>query len=242
MTKVFLKPKKDEAVRRFHPWVFSGAIQKIEGQPADGDTVEVCSHKGEYLATGHFQGNSSITVRLFSFEKTETGLDFWVGCLRKAFSYRASLGLLDNPQTTCYRLVHAEGDGLPGLIIDVYGKTAVMQCHSIGMHRQRALIAEALLEVSSGQILSVFDKSKETLPPDYALTVQNGYRAGEPQPQVVQENGHSFFVDWEVGQKTGFFLDQRENRQLLTKYVRGKSVLNTFCYSGGFSVYALAAG
>ncbi len=242
MPKIFLKPKKDEPVRRFHPWIFSGAIQKMEGQPADGDTVEVFGSNGDYLATGHFSAGTSIAVRLFSFEKTDGGLDFWVKRLGAALQYRRAIGLVGNARTTCFRLVHAEGDGLPGLIVDVYGTTAVMQCHSVGMHRQRQLIAEALLKIGAEMVTSVYDKSKETLPPNYAATIANGYLAGQENGQEVRENGHAFFVDWEAGQKTGFFLDQRDNRELLGRYVAGKSVLNSFCYSGGFSVYALAAG
>ena len=240
--KIFLKPKKDEPVRRFHPWIFSGAISKMEGQMEDGDIVEIFSHQGDYLATGHFQQNSSIVVRIFSFEKTESGHDFWVKRLRNAMDYRIALGLAVDKNTSCYRLIHAEGDGLPGLIVDIYGKTAVLQCHSIGMHRQRALIAEALMEAGGGNIQAVFDKSKETLPDIYAATMKNSYLFGDSMPQVVVENGHFFYVDWERGQKTGFFLDQRDNRQLLNRYVQGKAVLNTFCYSGGFSIYALVAG
>ncbi len=214
----------------------------MEGQPVDGDTVEVFGPKGDYLATGHFSAGSSIAVRLFSFEKTEARLDFWIKRLGAAFHYRKSIGLIGKAETTCFRLIHAEGDGLPGLIIDVYGATAVVQCHSVGMHRQRQFITEALLEIGGGVVTAVFDKSKEALPPNYASTVSNGYLAGQANGQEVVENGHVFFVDWELGQKTGFFLDQRDNRQLLGRYVEGKSVLNSFCYSGGFSVYALAAG
>ncbi len=242
MTRIFLKPKKDEPLRRFHPWVFSGAILKMEGVAADGDTVEVCDSKGEYLATGHYQRGGSISVRVFSFEKTEHGHAFWTMRLSEARAYRSALGLINNPSTSCYRLVHAEGDGLPGLIVDVYEKTAVMQCHTIGMHRERMRIAEAIMETGGGGILAVYDKSRETLPSDYAAQVQNGYLFGDSWPQVVAENGHFFYVDWEQGQKTGFFLDQRDNRQLLVKYAAGKSVLNAFSYSGGFSVYALVGG
>ncbi len=242
MSKIYLKPKKDEALRRFHPWVFSGAILRLEGKPADGDTVEVVDAKGEYLATGHFSQGSSIAVRIFSFGKTAGGLDFWMEKLSQALQYRQRIGLVGKPQNTCFRLVHAEGDGLPGLIIDVYGETAVVQCHSVGMHRQRELIAEALLKLDKGLVAAVYDKSKETLPPNYAASVSNGYLAGQSTAHEVMENGHRFFVDWETGQKTGFFLDQRDNRQLLGRYVEGKSALNSFCYSGGFSVYALAAG
>ncbi|MFQ5447072.1 MAG: class I SAM-dependent rRNA methyltransferase [Saprospiraceae bacterium] len=241
MPTVFLKPKKDVPVRRYHPWIFSGAIARMEGEPADGGIVEVRSHSGEFLATGHFQ-HGSIAVRIFSFEEIEPGPAFWKSKLQNAFDYRRSLGLTGNPATNCYRLVHAEGDGLPGLIVDVYGETAVVQCHSIGMHRSMSEILPALVEVLGKTMVAVYGKSKETLPANYAATVQNGYLHGQSSPQPVLENGHSFFVDWESGQKTGFFLDQRDNRQLLSKYAAGKSVLNAFCYSGGFSIYALKAG
>ncbi|MEK7256902.1 MAG: class I SAM-dependent rRNA methyltransferase [Bacteroidota bacterium] len=242
MASIILKPKKDAPVRRFHPWIFSGAIQKIKGDPADGDMVEVFSHDDEFLATGHFQQGASIAVRIFAFEKISDPGAFWLKKIAAAKSYRQALGLPNPTETNCYRLIHAEGDGLPSLIIDVYGKTAVMQCHSIGMHRDKTLIVNALVEVFGENLEAVFDKSKETLPGKYAATIQNGCLFGTSSPQVVHENGHAFFVDWEAGQKTGFFLDQRDNRQLLTKYVSGKSVLNGFCYSGGFSIYALNAG
>jgi len=241
LPKIYLKPKKDEPVRRFHPWIFSGAIQKIDGGVADGDVVEVLSHHGQLLATGHFQ-DGSIAVRIFAFEKTDADLDFWKEKIRKARSYRHSLGLVGNASTNCYRLVHAEGDGLPGLIVDIYGQMAVMQCHSIGMHHARHLIAEAIVAEMAGETTAVFDKSKETLPSNYAASISNGYLHGASEAQAVLENGHSFFVDWEQGQKTGLFLDQRDNRQLVTKFVEGKKVLNAFSYSGGFSVYALGAG
>lgn len=241
MKKIFLKRKKDAAVRRFHPWVFSGAVQRTEGHPADGEVVEVYDRQGEYLATGHYQ-HGSICVRLFSFEPTEAGPEFWEKRLREARRYRRVLGLPHPEHTNCYRLVHAEGDRLPGLIIDIYNRTAVLQCHSIGMHQQRTIIAQSLLSVMDGELEAVYDKSAEALPGQYASEVENGYLHGLTTHRMVQENGHSFLVDWETGQKTGFFLDQRENRQLLTRYAAGKTVLNAFCYSGGFSVYALAAG
>ncbi len=241
MKKIILKPRKDEAVRRYHPWVFSGAIKTVEGEVADGDTVEVFSNGGEYLATGHFQ-YGSISVRIFSFEKTPIDGSFWKMRLQNALNYRRLLGLVENPATNCYRLVHAEGDNLPGLIVDVYGNTAVMQCHSIGMHREREILAATLIELEGAGIESVFDKSKEALPEKYAATMENGYLKGKSEPGIVRENGHAFFVDWEGGQKTGFFLDQRENRRLLAQFAQGKTVLNAFSYSGGFSIYALKAG
>lgn len=241
MKKIILHAKKEAPLRRFHPWVFSGAIATMEGQPKDGEVVEVYSKQGEYLATGHYQ-DGSIAVRLFSFQQTEPNLAFWTEKLRKAVVYRQQLGVVDAEHTTCYRLVHAEGDGLPGLIIDIYGKTAVLQCHSIGMHREREQLTTALLGIYGDKLEAVYDKSAETLPKNYAESVENSYLYGQSSPAEVLENGHRFYVNWESGQKTGFFLDQRENRQLLTRYVQGKKVLNAFCYSGGFSVYAAAAG
>jgi 23S rRNA (cytosine1962-C5)-methyltransferase len=243
-TKVILKPRKDEPLRRFHPWVFSGAIKTVKGEPQDGDVVEVYSNDGQFLATGHFQ-QGSITVRVFSFAPVEDPDLFWYQKLSAALAYRKSLGLAAKEAesvTNAFRLVHAEGDGLPGLILDVYGKTAVLQCHSIGMHREKERIAHALRQVFQGEIEAIYDKSQETLPAKYAATVKNASLYGAGSSNIVLENGHSFFVNWETGQKTGFFLDQRDNRLLLARYVKNKSVLNTFCYSGGFSVYALAAG
>ncbi|MEY3368711.1 MAG: hypothetical protein RI973_1866 [Bacteroidota bacterium] len=242
MHQIILKPGKEEAVRRFHPWIFSGAIQRIQGKVADGDTVEVLSSKGEFLASGHFQEGGSISVRILSFDKAPLGPEFWEEKFRLAKSYRSTLGLLTDPQTNCYRLIHGEGDGLPGLIVDVYARTAVVQCHSIGMHRSIPLIVQALLAVCQGELDAVYDKSKETLPDRYAAGVGNSYLHGNSGPGWVLENGHEFFIDWEKGQKTGFFLDQRENRKLLAQFAPGKTVLNAFCYSGAFSVYALRAG
>ncbi|MBK7407841.1 MAG: class I SAM-dependent rRNA methyltransferase [Saprospirales bacterium] len=242
MKKIFLKPKKEEPLRRFHPWIFSGAIARWDAEPEEGETVEIRSHRDDFLAVGHYQ-KGSISVRVCSFEPVEA-LDkaFWHAKLKSAYTYRKSLGLTHHPDTNCYRLVHGEGDGLPGLIMDIYGTTAVMQCHSIGMHKNRHLIAAALPEVLGKKLEALYDKSKETLPPHYAAEVRNGHLLGGGNGAIVKENGHSFWVDWSEGQKTGFFLDQRDNRELLGRYVKGKSVLNAFAYSGGFSVYALAAG
>ncbi|MFN4255387.1 MAG: class I SAM-dependent rRNA methyltransferase [Saprospiraceae bacterium] len=242
MVKITLKPGKEEFVRRFHPWIFSGAIAHLEGEPLDGDLVQVCSRRGEHLAVGHFH-HGSIAVRILSFE-TENPSDaaFWVRKFERAFAVRRALGLIGDLDTSCYRLAHGEGDGLSGLVVDVYGDVAVLQCHSIGMHRQRDVLAAALKSVL-GKHIAVFDKSAEALPPKYAQSIQNQF-IGTPGPSTVEvsENGVRFKVDIASGQKTGFFLDQRDNRLLLTKFVRGKSVLNTFCYTGGFSAYALAAG
>lgn len=239
--RLILKSKKAAAVQRFHPWVFSGAVKSIEGEVEDGDVVEVCLESGEYLATGHYQ-DGSICARLFSFTPVQADQAFWNHKIAQALDCRRKLGLPDGSQTDCYRLVHAEGDGLPGLIIDVYGPTAVIQCHSIGMHRSLEMLAGALRENFGNAITAIYDKSAESLPTEYASGVKNGYLFGEGGPHEVKEYGHSFWVDWESGQKTGFFLDQRENRRLAGQYARDKKVLNAFCYTGGFSVYALKAG
>lgn len=244
--KIFLKPGKEVPVLRFHPWVFSGAIQRQEGRPDDGDIVEVYSRDGQLLGLGHFH-KGSIAVRLIAFGAADPASpEFWRDKLDAACQLRRTAGLLGAPDTNCFRLVHGEGDGLSGLIVDVYGDTAVLQCHSIGMHLQRLLIAEALMSVLPDRLCAVYDKSKEALPEQYAKTVDNGYIMGNPAAlktgAVVVENGVRFHVDWVSGQKTGFFLDQRDNRQLLRQYASGRSVLNAFCYSGGFSCYALQAG
>lgn len=241
MKTIYLKPKKEAAVLRFHPWVFSGAINRMEGDPTDGDTVAVCTHDGRHLATGHFQ-NGNICVRIFSFDPIWPDESFWIDKIDNARRYRISAGLPADGKTDCFRLIHAEGDGLPGLIIDWYAGVAVLQCHSIGMHKERPHLVKALQSVFGGELGAIYDKSRETLPPEYAANVQNGYLvAGNPN-NLVMENGYQFHVNWETGQKTGFFLDQRENRQLLARFAKGKNVLNAFCYTGGFSVYALGAG
>ncbi len=253
--QIFLQKGRDIAVRRFHPWVFSGAVSRREGQPdgqlpEDGEIVEVLDSQGTYLGTGHFH-DGSIQVRLFSFAAHTNGLpivpdvDFWT---KKLTEIRAVRQSVVPAQTNCYRLVHGEGDGCSGLIIDMYDGVAVLQAHSIGMHRQRPQLVEALQRVYGANLVAVYDKSAETLPDHYAAGVQNGFRYGRTDtgtgehPKPVLENGHTLLVDWVTGQKTGFFLDQRDNRQLLGRYAANKRVLNCFCYSGGFSVYALAAG
>jgi len=241
MIKLYLKKKKDQAVLRKHPWIFSGAIRNMETQPADGDTVEVFSHDGRFLAMGHYH-DGSIAVRIIAFEQVEANQDFWTQKIKNAYAYREMLGLIHSESTNCYRLIHAEGDGLPGLVIDVYGKTAVLQCHSIGMHRHKAELTKALLDSYGDQLEAVYDKSATTLPANYAKGMENAYLHGGSTSNTVSENGHQFHIDWEKGQKTGFFLDQRDNRALLGGYVKGKTVLNSFCYTGGFSIYALEAG
>ena len=243
MIKIYLKPGKELPILRFHPWVFSGAVARIDGHPADGDLAEVYERGGKLLGVGHFH-HGSIAVRMLSFEAADlTNLPFWVEKFRKAAAARQAIGLLHHATTNCFRLAHGEGDGLSGLIVDVYGHTAVLQCHSIGMHRQRQLLAEAVRTVL-GEQTRVYDKSVEALPPNYAAGQNNGYLIGEATDAAgtVLENGVAFKIDWVTGQKTGFFLDQRDNRQLLAHFVRDKTVLNAFCYTGGFSVYALQAG
>lgn len=241
MKKIWLKKGKDAAVKRFHPWVFSGAVGKREEGLEDGDIVKVYNRQDQALGIGHFQ-DGNIMVRMLSFESHKVDGSFWKQKIAKAFRYREKLGLIDSKDTDCYRLVHASGDLMPGLIIDIYGNTAVIQCHSIGMHLVRNALSEALLEVYAGKLQVIYDKSKKTLPTEYAANTTDGYLYGEGNTTVVREYGHQFLVDCVTGQKTGFFLDQRENRQLLSRYAAGKRVLNTFCYSGGFSIYALAAG
>lgn len=241
-TRISLHAGKEQSLKRFHPWVFSGAIKKIQGEPQDGDTVEVYSSRNEFLGVGHYQ-KGSITIRIISFEPTAVDLAFWKKKLQQAYDFRRVLGFTQNPQTNVYRLVFAEGDGLPGLIIDVYGDTAVIQAHSLGMYRAKEEIARALREIYGDQLQAVYDKSAETLHLQETGTPLNSYLIGSgDEARIVTENGNRFYVDWITGQKTGFFIDQRENRELLAKYAPGKSVLNTFCYTGGFSVYALNAG
>lgn len=237
----FLHKNKDAAIRRFHPWVFSGAIHHWSDTPEEGEIVEVHSATGEFLGTGHFQ-QGSIQVRVFSFKPTSADTAFWTHKLLNAHQLRLKTGIINEAHTTAYRLVHGEGDGLPGLIIDVYGHTAVLQCHSIGMHRQRHQLTEALIAVLGDKLNAVYDKSTETLPTAYATNIQASYLYGQAADTTVLEHGHPFIIDWEQGQKTGFFLDQRDNRLLLSRYAHNKTVLNTFSYSGGFSIYALKAG
>lgn len=242
MIKLYLNKGKEHSLLRKHPWVFSGAIRKMEGEVAEGDLVSVHSARGEFLGFGHY-APGSIAVRLISFEETEVSSQFWIDKIGRAFTLRQRLGLVDSEKTNTYRLVYAEGDGLPGLIIDVYGGTAVLQAHSIGMWQARQDIAAALKEVMGARLLAVYDKSAESLPQKAPVKVENGYILGEgPGKGEVLENGNRFSIDWAGGQKTGFFIDQRANRALLGDFVADKKVLNTFCYTGGFSVYALKAG
>lgn len=240
--KVFLKPGKEESLKRFHPWVFSGAIARVEGEPEEGEVVDVYTSKKEFIACGHFQ-IGSIAVRVLSFRQEPIDHAFWVRRLQVAKDLRCALGVLGNPQSNTYRLVHGEGDNLPGLIIDVYDHTAVMQAHSAGMHLDRMAVAEALEEVMGDVIQHIYYKSETTLPfKADLLATENGFLKGGSPENVAMENGLKFHVDWLKGQKTGFFVDQRENRALLERYAKGRNVLNMFCYTGGFSFYAMRGG
>lgn len=239
--KIFLKPGKEESFKRFHPWVFSGAIARFESQPEEGDTVEVCDCRGDFLAVGHYQ-IGSIAVRILSFTAEPIDVAFYTKRLEAAFRMRKSLGLINGEYNNTYRLVYGEGDNLSGLIIDVYARTAVMQAHSPGMHYAREAIAGALKEVMGGEISNIYYKSETTLPYKANLDAENGFLMGGDTENVATEYGLKFHVDWLTGQKTGFFVDQRENRALLERYARDRSVLNMFCYTGGFSFYAMRGG
>ena len=246
MIKVILKKGREESLRRFHPWVFSGAVAQIIGEPAEGDIVAVYASDGSFLATGHYQ-IGSIAVRVLSFDSNVLSPDFWETMLSRALRERVALGLhREGSDTSCYRLVHGEGDNLPGLIIDWYDGVCVMQAHSAGMFRARLQIAEALKAVYGDSLKAVYDKSSGTAPFKAGLDLVDGYIYRRPgfndDDQIVSEYGHRFIVNWTEGQKTGFFLDQRENRRLVERYAAGRNVLNLFCYTGGFSIYALSGG
>ncbi|MGF7139081.1 class I SAM-dependent rRNA methyltransferase [Roseimarinus sediminis] len=240
-TKVVLKSGKDQSAKRFHPWIFSGAIKKSYGALNEGDVVVVYSNKDEFLGLGHYQ-IGSIAVRIFSFEECEIDEAFWKKKLQAAYDMRKRIGLTSSAATNVYRLVHAEGDGLPGLIIDFYNGTAVMQMHSIGMYQMRNELAAYLKEIMGEELLAVYDKSEKTIPFKADIQPHDGFLLGSTQPGVVSEYGNLFKVDWEEGQKTGFFIDQRENRYLLQHYAKGRDVLNMFCYTGGFSFFAMKGG
>jgi len=241
MISIQLKPKKEESLLRFHPWLFSGAIQHIEGTPAEGDLVEVLDNKRNFLAIGHYQ-IGSIAVRVVSFKNIPIDDDFWSQKIQQAYAMRLSLGLVVKNENNTYRLIHGEGDSLPGLIVDVYDDTAVMQAHSVGMHEIRQILAESIVK-NVPEVKNVYYKSETTLPFNAPITPEDGYLIGKETADLSAiENRLKFHVDWLRGQKTGFFVDQRENRSLLERYSKGKSVLNMFCYTGGFSVYALRGG
>lgn len=239
--QIYLKRGKEESLKRFHPWVFSGAINRSDEGIEEGDTVRVMTSDGRFIAVGHYQ-IGSIAVRVLSFRDVAIDAGFWRSRLQAALSMRIAVGIADNPQNNTYRLVHGEGDNIPGLVIDVYGQTAVMQAHSVGIHVCRLDIAKALVDVMAGRVANVFYKSETTLPFKADLGQENGFIYGSSDDNIAIENGLKFRVDWLKGQKTGFFVDQRENRSLLEKYSHGRRVLNMFCYTGGFSFYAMRGG
>ncbi len=236
--KIKLKPKKEDSLRRFHPWIFSGAVQEKDNDLTEGEVVTVYTAAGDFIAIGHYQ-IGSIEVRVLSFEEEDIDQPFWERRLRSAFDLRKSIGLVSSDNNS-YRLVHGEGDSLPGLIIDIYAETAVIQSHSVGMHEDRLVISEALKVVMGGSLKNIYYKSETTLPYKADLGAENEYLyGGKDVTEVAVENGLKFYPDWVKGQKTGFFVDQRDNRALLEKYANGRSVLNMFCYTGGFSFYAM---
>ncbi len=237
LPKVILKSGRERALQRFHLWVFSGAIQSISGKPDEGDLVEVFSASDQYLATGHIQ-SGSIMVRIVSFERTDGGEDFWRRKIEQALAVRKTLGFVDNPRTNVFRLIHGEGDGMPGLIVDYYNGVVVLQAHDTGMWRHRQLFADILSNLHGLKVHAVYDKSENTL----NTAEKDGFLFGNADATEVTEYGHRFIIDFREGQKTGFFIDQRENRRLLANYAQGKKVANVFGYTGGFSVFAAAAG
>ena len=242
--QVYLRKGKEESLMRRHPWIFSGAIDYIkaedESEIAEGALVEVYTRSGEFIAQGHYQ-IGSIAVRVLSFCRETIDQEWWNRRIAVAHDVRRTLGLTDNPDTNCYRLVHGEGDALPGLVVDIYGTAGVVQCHSVGMYHARMEIAKAIRATYGDKITAIYDKSSQTVPYNARLGAVDGYLWGssDHESHIVTENGEKFLVNWEKGQKTGFFLDQRENRSLLQQYAHGRKVLNMFCYTGGFSVYAL---
>lgn len=239
--RIYLKRGKEESLKRFHPWVFSGAIHHADSGITEGETVRVIGADNTFLAVGHYQVGT-IAVRVLSFRDVEIDEAFWYARLKAAYEMRLSIGIAGNPLNNTYRLVHGEGDNMPGLVIDCYGDTAVMQAHSVGIHVCRKVIAEMLVKVMEGTIRNVFYKSETTLPYKAELGQENGFIIGGSNDNTAMENGLLFHVDWLRGQKTGFFVDQRENRSLLERYAKDKRVLNMFCYTGGFSFYAMRGG
>lgn len=240
-TKIFLKHDKEHSILRFHPWIFSGAIKKIAGDIAEGDIVQVYDNEGNFLAVGQYQ-IGSIAVRILSFEEEAIDYEFYKKRIAEAYEVRKAIGLAESDTTNAFRLIHGEGDSLSGLIIDFYNGTAVVQMHTVGMYLAKDLINKALQEVLGDKLTSIYNKSEGTLPYKADITPLNGYVWGTNSSKVATENGLLFNVDWEKGQKTGFFVDQRENRQLLEHYSKNRKVLNMFCYTGGFSFYAMRGG
>lgn len=237
-TKIVLKSGKDQAVHRYHPWIFSGAIKKIYGNPAEGDIVTVYDNKDNFLASGHYQPGT-IAVRILSFEEPEPDIEFFRGRIKDAIDFRKSIGLTGSETTNVYRLIHAEGDNLPGLIADFYNGVVVMQMHSVGMYRIRKEIAAIISDLLGDNVTAVYDKSESTIPFKSGIPGVNEFLYGKSDPVIVTENGFRFTIDWTTGQKTGFFIDQRENRKLLSEFTKDRRVLNMFGYTGGFAVYAM---
>ncbi|MBQ2185408.1 MAG: class I SAM-dependent rRNA methyltransferase [Bacteroidaceae bacterium] len=238
---LYLKKGKEESLKRYHPWIFSGAVHHTERELQEGDIVTVLTIDGEFVAVGHWQ-IGSIAVRVLSFLDEPIDRHFWEERLRVALSVRVRIRVADCQDNNTFRLVHGEGDNLPGLIIDMYGPVAVMQAHSVGMHVCRQDIAAALLSVMGDHLKAIYYKSETTLPFKASLGQENGFLFGESKEDVALENGLKFHIDWQKGQKTGFFVDQRDNRSLVEQYSKDRSVLNMFCYTGGFSVYSMRGG
>ncbi len=237
-TKIVLKSGKEQSVKRLHPWIFSGAIKKIYGEPSEGDIVRVYDNKDNFLAVGHYQPGS-IAVRILSFSDVDPDVDFFRQAVSRAWEFRKAAGLTGNSSLNVFRLIHAEGDGLPGLIADYYNGVVVMQMHSVGMYRIRKELAAIIREILGPQVLAIYDKSGSTIPFMSGINPDNEFLYGDSEPVIVTEYGFRFRIDWKSGQKTGFFIDQRENRRLLGEYAKDRSVLNMFGYTGGFSVYAM---
>jgi 23S rRNA (cytosine1962-C5)-methyltransferase len=236
--KIVLKSGREQSVRRYHPWIFSGAIKKICGNPVEGDIVSVFDNKDNFLGAGHYQPGS-IAVRILSFEEADPDIEFFSNTIKSAIEFRKSIGLIDNPSINVFRLIHAEGDNLPGLISDFYNGVIVMQMHSVGMYRIRREIAAIIKDLMGNRVSAIYDKSEATIPFKSGVTGINEFLYGESDPVIVTENGFKFKIDWTKGQKTGFFIDQRENRRLLSEFTKDRSILNMFGYTGGFSVYAM---
>lgn len=240
--KIYLKPKKEESILRFHPWIFSGAIASCSAEPEEGEIVEIIGANQQFLGVGHYQ-IGSIAIRILSFEPTIIDSAFWDQRIEAAYALRKAIGLVGASDGNTYRLIHGEGDNLPGLVVDIYDQTAVMQAHSVGMHLSRKVIAESMIRILDGTLKAIYYKSDSTLPFKADLGNEDGYLYGENGGEgIATEHGLKFYVDWRKGQKTGFFVDQRENRALLQAYAKGRSVLNMFCYTGGFSFYAMRGG
>lgn len=239
--KIYLKKGKEQSVKRRHPWIFTGAIERYDKKITDGSIVEICDRENEFLALGHYSQGPTIAVRIFSFEKTEVNYDFWRNKVREAFLLRQTL-LQTTPHTNAYRLIHGEGDGMPGLIVDIYENHAVLQFHNIGMWQEREHTKNALQSVFGDNLKTIYNKSASTMPSAFSDDIKDEFWQGTDSNTIIYENGHSFIVDWVEGQKTGFFIDQRDNRALVQKYAFNRNVCNMFGYTGGFSVYALAGG